>query len=211
MPVPSDPPEASAPHIAVSLHFKKFEHAPGFLWHQEQRRWYDLSDLDTLIELYRDRVSGWFLDCVRQVQHNGGFIMVMVAISYLEKNERYREGDKTGDDAGKFFKQALRRVFPELSKENAKLFYEAVRCGLFHEGMTRRSVSISEDLPSALKADGRGIVMNPRRFLDAVVADLESYVRRLRDPGERDLRDNFREVFINHDTSPSHKRKEHRR
>ena len=205
MPVPSDPPEPSADHIAVSLHFKKFEHAPGFLWHQEQRRWYDRSDLDTLIELYRDRVSGWFLDCVRQVEHNGGFIMVMVAISYLEKNERYRKGDTHTKGSGKFFRAALRRVFPEISEENAELFWDAVRCGLFHEGMTRRSVSISEDLPSALKADDRSIIVNPRRFLEAVAADLESYVKRLRDPAEHKLRDNFQEVFANHDTRRGHK------
>lgn len=205
MTVPSDPPEPSARHTAVSLHFKKFEHAPGFLWHQEQRRWYDRGDLDTLIELYRDRVRGWFLDCVRQVKHNGGFILLMVAISYLEKNERYRAGDKGDKQAGKFFKQALSRVFPEISDEGVKLFYEAVRCGLFHEGMTRRSVSLSEDLPSALKADGGSVIVNPQRFLDAVAADLDAYVTRLRDPGERDLRNNFKEVFLNHETPPSHR------
>jgi hypothetical protein len=188
--------DLSLPHVAVSLHFKRFHAHPGFVWHQAERRWYSADDFDTSVLLYADRVRGWFLECVRQVEHNGGFIILMVAISYLEGNERYRRGDTSTTAVGEMIKSALRRLFPSIDDAAAASFYKDVRCGLFHDGMTRASVVISSQQSDALLAQGGMLSVNPQRFLERVMADLDQYVTDLKDQSKEALRNNFSKVFV---------------
>jgi hypothetical protein len=194
---PPSPPNLEQSHKAISLHFKIFSHAPDWLWHNGHQRWYPRSHTDTLIELYVDRVRGWFIDCVRQAQHNSGFIKLMVAISYIEKNERYREGDNTEGNARRYFQQGLSRIFPHLSDDDCVLFWKAVRCGLFHEGMTRRSILLSSAAEAVVRS-GDHLVVSPDAFLDAIDADLTRYAERLRE-GVPHLIANFCTVFQHHE------------
>lgn len=58
----ADPPDLSWPHSAIGLHFKVFHKTPEFAWHAPTNRWLKRDDLETKIEIYDDRVQGWFLE-----------------------------------------------------------------------------------------------------------------------------------------------------
>lgn len=78
---------------AISLHFKVYSDEPNKVWHAEEQRWHAY-DLDTKIAIYADRVRGWFLDFGRRFtsEHNCGFIVLMIGVSYLEGNQQFRDG-----------------------------------------------------------------------------------------------------------------------
>lgn len=66
-----------------------------------------------------------------------------------------------------------------------------MRCGLFHDGMTKHRVSIANEYPDALVVVGDEFRISPNKFLDAVRADMTSYIAALRDPNCTALRTNF--------------------
>jgi hypothetical protein len=119
---------------AISLHFKVYTDRPGEVFHAEQQRWHRYN-IDCKVAIYADRVRGWFLDFGEKLkaEHNSGFIVLMIGVSYLEGNQQFREGRSSDKASGSMFRTALRRVFDALSDEEASQVYKAVRCGLFHD------------------------------------------------------------------------------
>jgi hypothetical protein len=76
--------------------------------------------------------------------------------------------------------------------------YEQMRCGLFHTGMTREKVRISNDyrLPVRVIMDSTDkgwivIEINPKRMLEAAEDHLSHYLMRLRNEQNVSLRNNF--------------------
>lgn len=181
---------------AISLHFKVYGDEPNRVWHAEQQRWH-VYDLDTKIAIYADRVRGWFLDFGQKFtsEHNCGFVVLMIGLSYLEGNQQFRDGVSSERGSKPAFKRALLRLF-DISDNDAGLVYGAVRCGLFHDAMTKAGVGIGPELPTALKlaADGK-ILLNPELFITAVVADFDRYIVQLNDREMTDLRVNFERLW----------------
>lgn len=194
--MPPDPPDLATDHHAISLHFKWFPSSPEWAWHAEEQRWYERAAFETKVALYADRVRGWFLQWgdLLDRHHDAGFVVLMLAVSYLEGNQQYREGRAgTKSDSAPFFKRALLRVCPGIREEHAGRFYGLVRCGLFHDGFTKHGVGIENRFRDAVKVDpGTGdLLISPRQFLALVKADFDGYVRQLMDPAETELRANF--------------------
>lgn len=185
-------------HRAVGLHFKFFDKQPELAWDNKNRRWLERSAVETKVAIYEDRVRGWFLDCAARLQadHNAGFVVLMVAVSYLEGNEQYRRGSTSKRKSEAYFVAALLRVCPQLDEKQAARFYKDVRCGLFHDGMTKRGIGIENRLPQALQVDEAGrLLVSPNKLLDAVVSDFASYVDQLLDASNQKLRENFLAVW----------------
>lgn len=99
-------------HRAVGLHFKLFEKHADLAWDNKNRRWLERSAFETKVAIYEDRVRGWFLDCAARLQadHNAGFVVLMVAVAYLEGNEQYRRGSTSNKKSEKYFVSAHSKV-----------------------------------------------------------------------------------------------------
>lgn len=188
----AETPDLSWPHSAISLHFKVFHKTPELAWHAPTNRWLKRDDLETKIEIYDDRVQGWFLEWGDKLkaEHNAGFVVLMVATAYLEGNQQYREGRTSEGESKKFFVAAIQRIF-SLTEQQGRELYREVRCGLFHDGMTKHRVSIANEYPDALVVVGDEFRISPNKFLDAVRADMTSYIAALRAPNCTALRTNF--------------------
>lgn len=187
---PPSPPDQQKSHVAIGLHCKIFEAWPDWIWHNKQSRWLHSADPETAILRYEDQVRGWFLKWASHLRekHDAGFVVLMVAVSYLEGNQQYREGESSeGNKSKRFFCTALRRLFPLLTEEQAKDLYAQVRCGLFHDGMTRKRVLIENREPEALRVDGPDFVISPNKLLDRIVADFDAYLADLRAPSSQTL------------------------
>ena len=100
----------------------------------------DINDIGTKILIYEDRVNGWFLDIARQLNAiaDTGFVILSIAISYIEGNQQYREGCSSKNQSGQFFTRGMLRIFDGLDESISSEIYKQVRCGLFHDGMTQR-------------------------------------------------------------------------
>lgn len=186
---PSDPPDERNEHRAVGLHCKIFAASPGWVWHNKRKVWLPLDDDLTAVTLYENRVRGWFLDWASDLtkRHDAGFVVLMVAVGYLEGNQQYRDGATSKNNSKAFVRRALQRLFPWLSAVQADEFYCRVRCGLFHDGFTRAKVGIENRLPSALSMDSDQFLVSPNKFLGVVVADFDSYLADLRTPASTSL------------------------
>jgi len=157
---------------------------------------FDTIDLDLEISIYEDQVIGWFLDVADWMTKHptkAGFPRLQIALSYIEGNQQYREGCSSKNRSPEFFTKGMKRIFAKenLSDQFITDFYDFVRCGLFHDSMTRSGVFVSEDYDSAIKIEGENIFINPSIFVDKIKQDFSNYIAELKKSEDSELRSNF--------------------
>jgi hypothetical protein len=157
--------------------------------------------VDTKILVYEDRVTGWFFRYGRLLQdhHDAGFVVLQVALAQIEGIEQYRRGESSYNDPRGFFLDGLKRIFGFDDSDSANHwledFYRLVRCGLFHDGMTRDRVLIENRFDTPLAYDGTCIRVSPNKFLDAVIEHFNQYIGELKDQSNINLREAFRRKY----------------
>lgn len=173
--------------------------------------------LEDRIDVYEDRIKGWFLNHARSLlaAPNSELAVLQLSLAYFEGYAIYRNGSDSKGRSKKFFRQAFMEVFPHSRRGTVQgidpspdaieklpsLLYEEARCGLFHDGMIRHSIVLaSSSAPisvSAHKITGEvgAIVIDPRKFLEAVEAHFTAYTAKLRDRNNAELRANFNSAW----------------
>lgn len=161
----------------------------------------DLNDTKTKILIYEDRVKEWFLEIGERLKKNNeaGFVILSIAISYIEGNQQFREGKSSHKQSKKFFINGMRRIFDKADVPEVilKSYYEQIRCGLFHNGMTKKNVTISGEFQNPISytrsQDGQnGVIrINPHKFLDKIRKDFDSYISGLKSGQDTKLIENF--------------------
>lgn len=168
--------------------------------------------IEDWIDIYEDRIRGWLLDHAAALTHrpHSNAAVFQLALTYFEGWAQYRYGEDSTGRSQEFFVRALMDVFPHYRQKGhsiseapekdmvVRLFYRAARCGLVHDGQARQGIFFHNGLPSTMVVfdmDGSGqpnaIVINVRRFLADIGGHFERYIATLRDPSNRELRDNF--------------------
>ena len=194
--------------LAISPKYHKFPNKPDKIFAIEQKRNGTAKIIDVMnddfngkIHVYEDRVKGWFLDFGKRLskEKHSGFIILMICVSYLEGNQQFREGKESSGSSGEMIKKALRRMI-KIPKENEKLldlFIKEVRCGLFHDGMTRKHILIKDDSEYPLMIDENNeiVIISPTKLLELVYIDLELYIKELEDPKNIETRKNFEKFW----------------
>lgn len=150
-------------------------------------------DDNTKIKIYEDRVTGWFLNIVDDLKKDkhAGFSILSIATSYIEGNQQFREGTHSEGNSRNYFIKGMRRIFdighlPELILRD---YYKQIRCGLFHDGMTKENVVISRSFQNPIEYKNGVILINPHKFLDKVKDDFQQYITDLK--SDVDLLRNF--------------------
>lgn len=161
----------------------------------------DLSDIKTKILIYEDRVKTWFLEIAESLKkdNEAGFVILSIAIAYIEGNQQFRDGKSSHNQSKKFFIKGMRRIFDKANVPESilKSYYDQIRCGLFHDGMTKKNVVISGEFPNPINyignQNGQGglIKINPHKFLDKIKEDFEEYVSQLKDGSVPEIVRNF--------------------
>jgi hypothetical protein len=171
---------------------------------------------ETRLAIYEDQVRGWFHDQARileKASDHAGFVLLMIAISYVEGYAIFWKGENSRHRSREFFRDACKEIFPLTTEANgvvddevatrvADELYDQVRCGLFHTGMTRGKVVLSGGIDHAVAINVHNetgevvrININPHKVLDRIEGHFSSYVMRLRNPHEEELRSNFNDAW----------------
>ena len=162
---------------------------------------------DEKIDVFEARVEGWMLGPAERClanDPNAGFAALSIMVNFFEMIAKCEDGYANTDKAGHYFRKGFRKVFPDLAKNAPatadavlKNFYERIRCGLYHSGMTGAGVLISAeyDRPVRFSCDGNSLFVNPHRLPQALRNQLHRYVQELRNSANAELREKFERRF----------------
>ena len=77
------------------------------------------------------------------------------------------------------------------------LFIQEVRCGLFHDGMTRKNILIKDDIdyPLMIDENKETVIISPSKLLELIDIDLELYIKELKDKNNIQTRKNFEDFW----------------
>jgi len=171
------------------------------------------------LDVFEDQFRNWYLAHARALanptypssQHAGFAILAIIGV-YFEAIASFMKGESSDGRSKEFFRSGFAEVFPTLLgqaeghgfadpaeqiKKLADAFYQEVRCGIFHESMTRRTVVITsgDTPPLQMVADRTSKVLkievNPFRLVGVVENHLQNYLSKLRDETNIDLRCRF--------------------
>lgn len=152
------------------------------------------------IKIYERQVKGWFLEptlrMVRYKPKNKGFLVLMSCLSYFEGVEQYRIGTPSNGNAQRTFINAINRMYPELFNDlEIRRLYIQARCGLFHDGMTKGQIIINSTYENSIEITNNDIKINPKKLLQDITNDFETYLAELRN--DVDARNRFNNLFSN--------------
>jgi hypothetical protein len=186
---------------AISLHFK-YTAGDDFVRDGRTHAQLPIKDLSTKIQIYEDRVDGWFLQHARKLLGDGNadYVVLQIALAQVEGMQQFREGKSSEKGSRPCFVRALRRLFSlkKNTKADLEAFYGAVRCGLFHDGFTKGVVFVSRTFTEPMTIQKGYIFVNAEKFLGHVVEDLKNYVSALRAGIDRSLIGNFDAMWTAH-------------
>lgn len=199
-------------YIAVSKNYRAY-HDNLYIFHKRRRtKKFLINSIEAKLLVYEDRVKSWFFDIGNNLKGNNeaGFIILSIALQYIESNQQFREGKASEGDSRECFNRGFKRIFNNLYLSEANLeelghiIYGSVRCGLFHDQITGRDIYIhaGENTPVFVwQQQNIGntirniILINPHKFLDMVNQDFHDYISKLKDEGQIELRENFDKMF----------------
>lgn len=160
--------------------------------------------LEDKIEVFIARVKGWQIQPAlamieKQIPHRG-FAQLLIVVSFFEMIGKYRAGYKGGGNSGKYFKEGLLYIFPEIPEYDIHLlksFYKGVRNGLYHVGMTMPNVVLYDNIPGSFgfQEETGAILISPDQFVHDIAIRFESFANELRDKHNEELRTNFGQRF----------------
>jgi hypothetical protein len=140
----------------------------------------------------------------------GEVAALSLLFGYFEPCAIYRKGEDSRGQSKAFFRagfiEVLRKaaISESLLGRIADMLYDEVRCGLFHEGMTREHIlfgnaagELMATLPridGKIVEDGRiqSVLIDPRKFFIVVERHATQYLKSLRNPNSTELRENFK-------------------
>lgn len=169
-----------------------------------------------VVDVFEDRMRGWVLGPAIQLLKSDPLSVaaITLATNYFEGIEIYHSGEDSKRHSQEFFKRGFQRVFAVRSDEQgahefiANALYGMLRCGFAHDSMFRNGINISTIRPEPIfvtykKKDGaidlsaplESVVINPSLFVNGVERHLTSYIRKLRQAKDEELKANFQKAI----------------
>ena len=156
--------------------------------------------LDQKILIFEDREIGWRFRIVRETEEkvpDSGYGLISMLFSYFEMLAQYRSGTSSKSDSKNAFSYGVRNVYPTSTLQDADLndIYDRVRCGMYHNGYTKRGTLLSGDFAEALGVECGNVLIDPHKLLKDLQSNLTCYIASLKDANNAILRRNFERIF----------------
>jgi len=168
--------------------------------------------IDTYIDIFEDRTIFWFIKpahILSEYEH-GGYSILSLLGSYFESYAQYEKGKKSKNKSKEFFRFGFLSVFPDIHSkyspsqidEIIEIMYVGFRCGLFHDGLPRDKIMLTNDgfpitfIYSPIR-EICDIHINTFRFIKAIEIHFHKYIEKLLNPTQKELRENIKKAFKN--------------
>jgi hypothetical protein len=156
--------------------------------------------LEISIAIFYDRINGRFLAPISKIEkyNFSGFVVMALDCLLIETLQQFVEGKaKTPNNGGKeYFQKYLTKYIGEpFDNQMAGMFFKQIRCGLLHQAEVHKNSLIrrTEDLPITKYTEKKtGLITNRIKFHERLKDAIEHYIEELRDPQNKELRNNFR-------------------
>lgn len=163
--------------------------------------------LEDKIRLFEEQILGWQLNIADEIINDpenrhphSGFAVLSILLNYFEMIGGYLDGVE-GETTKRHFKQGITNVFPDLGKRSdiIDILYKEARCGMYHVGITGKSIVISRNHPSVVTiveySTDRFIVIDPHRLTDTLIVHFKNYVENIRGVSSIVEKENFEKRF----------------
>ena len=112
-----------------------------------------------------------------------GYAILSIVLSYFEMIEQFMTGTTSKDRSPDYFLAGFRRVYPgtSLTDKQIRKIYGHARCGMYHDGMTKRQTCLSRWYPVGFNVVGGEVQINPGKVVEELRQHFTEYVQRLRD------------------------------
>ena len=171
----------------------------------------DENDWDIAVTIFEDRINFRYMNIIREINGNGkfsGFSIMALSCMLMETLAQFYDGLNTSNDARHpcghsmnntdFYVQFLTEksfIFRHyFNPEQARIFYQDIRCGLLHACETGRNSRIKLSYGERLFVQrGRSLTVYRERFVYVLQNEFDTYCHHLRENNNRqELRPNFR-------------------
>ncbi len=175
-------------NIAVSGHHATKDLPPPEDW-----------PINVKIEIFAARVNDWGFDIARKLkdEQHGGYARLSIVLSYFEMMGKYETGYRK--DIEDFKNQKSHRSSPDHfwkgveavghfakwpQQDITKLkdwLWRALRCGLYHSGMSRHGMWVSESLHEVYVFENEDdLFMAPNALVNLLSSHFDDYIAELR-------------------------------
>jgi hypothetical protein len=193
----------------IGVMYHREIYSPRYRAENKPRPW----TLEDKVDIFEDRVLGWQLVPAKETAQrvpNSMFVVIGAVFSYIEMYAQFKAGEVSEGKSFTMFMEGMLDLFPNLrGNERAepifRALYKSIRCGMYHNAFVGRHVFLVDvsdraialhDFPPEPGRDGTtAISMNPAVLTDFLINHFDSYIRRLRNPGNVELRENFQKRF----------------
>ncbi|MEG1006691.1 MAG: hypothetical protein RSO15_10490 [Bacteroides sp.] len=167
---------------------------------RNENRILNVSNICDKIEIYERQVKEWFLlpaeKMLNEEEYNGKFAALMICLSYIEGVEQYVRGERSCGNSKRFFTTGMKRITQcRLDDSQLEELYGEARCGLFHDGMTRKQMILDNSLSQSIRFTSDFIKINPRRLFEEIKSDFDNYLDKLRCEENTEYRGNFDNLY----------------
>lgn len=112
-----------------------------------------------------------------------GYAILSIMVSYFEMIEQFITGQSSRRQESSFFVSGFRKVYPHASFMNdnqIRQIYAWVRCGMYHEGMTKEKTMLSRYYLEGVALHGQEIHINPGKMVEEIRSHFCNYIYGLR-------------------------------
>ncbi len=152
---------------------------------------------NTAVGIFQDRIGTRFIKPLERLLpiDGAGFLVMAIHCLLMELLEQFRRGEndtppRNGQD---FFVSFLGQPEFGFTENQAKTFYDHFRCGLHHQGQTKKdSRIVMKGALLAVQPDGESLSINRTELHDALVRWINNYSTTIRQGLDPQVRHHFK-------------------
>lgn len=180
------------------------------------KNWQDIAfasqeDWDKAVSIFEDRINFRYMNVIREIDSNGkfsGFSVMALSCMLIETLAQFYDGLENSNDAKfpcghamnntDFYSQFLTSKSFVLSQyfndQQARIFYQDIRCGLLHACETGGNSKIKlRDGENLFRQTGGALTVYRKQFAKVIADEFNAYCSHLRANDNREeLRPNYR-------------------
>lgn len=126
-------------------------------------------------------------ECSTSPLQESGYAILSIVLSYFEMIEEFSTGQSSERASADFFIRGFKKVYPATPLTDTQIrnsIYKLVRCGMYHDGMTKSQTRLSRHFVEGFAVIGSEVHVNPAKVVEEIKGHFARYVGRLRNPAD---------------------------